>query len=130
MHRSFYFLHKFTVFIKSIFKNKIIVFVLSGIKLFFYFHCSSVFKQLYFIFNFKNTLELFHFLRSDTANSEDRPISIFVNFFFLCNLEFLYFSVLTRSSLFCVLNTIYYMVLNWLVKSAGYAAQTWVARPF
>ncbi len=31
-------------------------------------------------------------------------------FLFLCNLEFLYFSVLTRSSFFCVLNTIYYSV--------------------
>ncbi len=57
--------------------------------------------------------------RSDTGNSEDRPIPIqsdtvqflFIYIFlFLCNLEFLYFSVLTRSSLFCVLNTIYYSV--------------------
>ncbi len=54
--------------------------------------------------------------RSDTVNSEDRPIPIqsdnsaFFFYLFLCNLEFLYFSVLTRSSLFCVLNTIYYSV--------------------
>ncbi len=52
--------------------------------------------------------------RSDPANSEDRPyrsIPIPAQFlFFLCNLEFLYFSVLTRSSLICVLNTIYYSV--------------------
>ncbi len=73
--------------------------------------------------------------RSDTANSEDRPIPIHSDtnpfryqsipipaqfffiiiilllcLFFLCNLEFLYFSVLTRSSLFCILNTIYYSV--------------------
>ncbi len=50
--------------------------------------------------------------RSDTANSEDRPSKFFFFFFFffLCNSEFLYFSVLTRSSLFCVINTIYYSV--------------------
>ncbi len=51
--------------------------------------------------------------RSDTTNSEDRPIPIqsdtSAGFFFLCHFEFLYFSVLTRS-LFCVLNTIYYSV--------------------
>ncbi len=37
--------------------------------------------------------------RSNTANSEDRPIPIQYDtsavFFFLCNLEFLYFTVLT-----------------------------------
>ncbi len=72
--------------------------------------------------------------RSDTTNSEDRPIPIQsdtsagIIFFFKCNLEFLYFSVLTRLSLFCVLNTIYYSVSQ--LVGAGYAAQTWVARPF
>ncbi len=51
--------------------------------------------------------------QSDTANSEDRPVPIQSNTsagFYFCNLEFLYFSVLTHSSLFCVLNTIYYSV--------------------
>ncbi len=53
--------------------------------------------------------------QSDPASSEDRPIPIHSDtragfLIFLCNLEFLYFSVLTRSSLFCVLNTIYYSV--------------------
>ncbi len=53
--------------------------------------------------------------RSNTAHSEDRPMPIHSDtstgfFLFLCNLEFLYFSVLTRSSFFCVLNTIYYSI--------------------
>ncbi len=54
--------------------------------------------------------------RSDTANSEDRPIPIQSDTGAVkkkkkcCNLEFLIFSVLTRLSLFCVLNTIYYSV--------------------
>ncbi len=51
--------------------------------------------------------------RSNTENSEDRPIPIqsdtSAGFFFI-NVEFLYFSVLTWLSLFCVLNTFYYSV--------------------
>ncbi len=38
------------------------------------------------------------------------PAHFYLFIFFKCKLEFLYFSVLTRSSLFCVLNTIYYSV--------------------
>ncbi len=49
--------------------------------------------------------------------------TVFFFFFFLCNLEFLYFSVLTLSSLFCELNTIYYSV-------SQLVGQKWVARPF
>ncbi len=52
--------------------------------------------------------------RSDPENSEDRPIPIqsdtSAGFFYFIIVEFLYFSVLTWSSLFCVLNTIYYSV--------------------
>ncbi len=63
-------------------------------------------------------MQRYHFFRTDPANSEDRPIPIqsqrrfcyYFFLFFLCNLEFTYFSVLTRSSLFCELNTIYYSV--------------------
>ncbi len=76
---------------------------------------SIIFGAFYTVLSRDATIQFFQ-NRSDTANSEDRPIPIQsdtsagVFFFFLCNLEFLYFSVLTRSSLFCVLNTIYYSV--------------------
>ncbi len=60
-----------------------------------------------------------HFFRTDIANSEDRPIQIqsdtsasflFICIIFLCNLEFLYFSVLTRRHSSVCLNTICYSV--------------------
>ncbi len=76
--------------------------------------------------------------RSDPANSEDRPIPIQSDTSAfkkkkLCNLEFLYFSVLTRSSLFGVLNTIYYSVSQlvgqkcWVSKSGLRDCSEWVA---
>ncbi len=62
-------------------------------------------------------MQRYHFFRTDQilqilriGRYRSNPIPAHVFFFFLCNLEFLYFSVLTRSSLFCVLNTIYYSV--------------------
>ncbi len=50
-----------------------------------------------------------HNLRIGRYRSIPIPAQWFFIYFF-CNLEFGYFSVLTRSSLFCVLNTIYYSV--------------------
>ncbi len=62
-------------------------------------------------------MQRYHFFRTDPIPQNLRigryrsnPIPAL--FFFLCilSIEFLYFSVLTRSSLFCVLNAIYYSV--------------------
>ncbi len=67
-----------------------------------------------------------HFFRTDPipdilriGRYRSNPIPVFFCGFFI-NVEFLYFSVWTRSSLLCVVNTIYTVFLN---KSAGYAAQ-------
>ncbi len=62
-------------------------------------------------------MQRYHFFRSDPENSEYKPYNSeykkirsdtaqFLFFYFFINVEFLYFCMLTWSSLFCVLNTI------------------------
>ncbi len=80
---------------------------------------------------FPNRLDTENWGSADTDPIRYQCSVFFLNqcvyFNFFINVHFLYFSVLTWSSLFCVLNT---MFLNWWVKSSGYAAQKWVARLF
>ncbi len=59
-------------------------------------------------------MQRYHFFRTDPIRyrkfgglADNDLIRNHCSFFYQCNLEFLYFSVLSRSSLFCVLNTIY-----------------------
>ncbi len=61
-------------------------------------------------YHFFRTNPIPRILRIGRYRSNPIPAQVFILTFFLCNLEFLYFSVLTHSSLFCVLNTIYYSV--------------------
>ncbi len=93
-------------------------------------NCATI--QMKLVLTRDATIQFFQ-NRSDTTNSEDRPIPIQSDtsavFFFLCHFEFLYFSVLTRSSLFCVLNTIYCSVSQ-LVGQKCWVSQKWVARLF